>query len=129
MRPIDFFFSRLGRLEAAPSFDGKQLARLSGDFAALVSPLIGERTAGELFNRALKRAECPGGTEKPGRKPSLQNLGAIAAFFTGEFDDATMILGDEDWEDIRETLEEISGEIDINVLTTLMGELLSRGKI
>jgi hypothetical protein len=129
MRPIDLFFSRIGRLEAAPGFDRRRLARLSGDFAALVAPLIGERTAGELFNRALERAGCPGGAEKPGGGHSLQSLGAIAAFFTGEFDDETMSLEDEDWEDIRETLEEISGEIDMNVLTALMGELLSRGKL
>jgi hypothetical protein len=129
MRPIDLFFSRLSRLEAAPGFDEKQLARLSGDFAALVAPLIGRGTAGELFKRVLERMECPGGAEKPGGGGSLQKLGAIAAFFIGEFDDNTMTLEDEDWEDIRETLEEISGSIDMNVLTTLMGELLSRGKI
>ena len=123
MRPIDQFFFRIGRVEAAPGFDEKQLARLSGDFAALVAPLTGKRTAGELFDRALERVERPGGGG------SLRKLGAIAAFFIGEFDDETMSLEDEDWEDIRETLEEISGEIDMNVLTALMGELLNRGKI
>ncbi|MDR1585825.1 MAG: hypothetical protein LBS57_00065 [Treponema sp.] len=127
MRPIDHFFSRLGRLEASPDFDKKQLARVFPDFIALVAPVTGGRAAGELFNRALERMECPGGTGKPGGAPL--KLGAIAAFFTGEFDDETMILEAEDWEDIRETLEEISGEIDINVLTAIMGELLSRGKI
>jgi hypothetical protein len=129
MRPIDRFFSQLSRLEAGPGPDRKQLARVSGDFAALVAPLTGKRTAGELFDRALGRAERSGGPGKPGERPSFQNLGAIAAFFTGEFDDETMSLGDEDWEDLRETLEEISGEMDIEVLTALMGELLNRGKI
>jgi hypothetical protein len=130
MRPIDHFFSQLSRFEAGPGLDGKQLARLSGDFTALVAPLTGARTAGELFDRALGRMELTGGPEKSGgRRPSLQKLGAIAAFFTGEFDDETMSLDDDDWEDLRETLEEISGEMDIDVLTALMGELLNRGKI
>ncbi|MDR1319555.1 MAG: hypothetical protein LBJ90_08010 [Treponema sp.] len=129
MRPIDRFFSRLSRLEAGPVPDKKQLARVSGDFAALVAPLTGARTAGELFDRALGRIERFGGPGKPGGGSSLQKLGAIAAFFTGEFDDETMSLEDEDWEDLRETLKEISGEMDIETLTALMGELLSRGKI
>jgi hypothetical protein len=128
MRPIDHFFSRLDRLEASPDSDKKQIARISIDFISLVAPVTGGRTAGELFNRALERIKHSGSTGKPGGAP-FRNLGAIAAFFTGEFDDETMILEDEDWEDIRETLEEISGEIDINTLTALMGELLNRGKI
>jgi hypothetical protein len=52
----------------------------------------------------------------------------MAAFFLGEYDDS-MSLGDEDWDDIRETLEEAAGEMEINTLTELMAELLKRGLI
>ncbi|GHV75166.1 hypothetical protein AGMMS49940_24680 [Spirochaetia bacterium] len=38
-----------------------------------------------------------------------------------------MPLEGDDWETIRNTLEDVSGEMDINTLTALMGELLSRG--
>jgi hypothetical protein len=40
-----------------------------------------------------------------------------------------MSLADDDWEDIRETLEEVAGEMNMDTLTALMGDLLSRGKV
>jgi hypothetical protein len=76
--------------------------------------------AADLYNRTLNRV--PGGA-------GLQKLGAMAAFFLGDYDEETMPLDKEDWEEIRGTLEDVSEEIDIKTLTGLMGELLSRGAL
>jgi hypothetical protein len=125
MRSIDHFFSRLARLEesrrpgAGP--ESADMAWLSREFASLVGPVIGSAAAGELFGRARERLETRGG--------DLAAFGALAAFFLEEFDDASMSLADEDWEDIRETLEELSGEMNLDTLASLMGNLLARGKI
>jgi hypothetical protein len=94
---------------------------LSRDFAALTGPVIGGPTAADIFDRTRERIQAA-------KTASLRRLGALAAFFLGEFDDTAMELETEDWEDIRETLEDISGEINLDTLTSLMGELLSRGK-
>jgi hypothetical protein len=53
-------------------------------------------------------------------------MGYIAAFFLGEYDDTSMPLEAEDWQEIRETIEDASEEIDIAALTSLMDGLLSR---
>jgi hypothetical protein len=126
MRPIDHFFSRLDKIKNADSAGilnpgAPQLEQLAGDFRELVGPALGRSTAEELFNRAVERI-----AGQP--ISSLEKIGALAAFFIGEFDD-TMVLEDADWEDIRETLEEISGEIDLDTLTRLMGELVSKHKM
>jgi hypothetical protein len=123
MRPIDHFYSRLEKTEgrASKKLDKESAAFLERDFSALLAPALGASAAGELFARARERVEKGGG--------SLTRLGAIAAFFLGEFDDGSMSLTDDDWEDIRETLDELSCEMDLPVLTSLMGELLSRGKL
>jgi hypothetical protein len=125
MRPIDRFFSGLARLEsslrpgAVP--DAALRERLSRDFTSLTGPVIGPVPAEQLFFRAWERLEKRGG--------SLADLGALAAFFLGDFDDSSMSLGDDDWEDIRETLEEVSADMNLEALTALMGELLDRGKV
>jgi hypothetical protein len=125
MRPIDHFFSQLSRLEAAlppgAGLDSASADRLCRDFASLTAPVIGAAAAAELFSRARERLEKRGG--------SLAGFGSLAAFFLGEFDGAAMTLEDDDWEDIRETLEEVSGEINMDTLTALMGDLLARGKM
>ena len=125
MRPIDHFFSRLIRLESSlrpgTALDHAAAEQLSRDFSALVGPVIGAAAAAELFDRARERLEKRGG--------SPAGFGALAAFFLGEFDENSMSLADDDWEDIRETLEEVSGEIRMDTLTVLMGDLLARGKL
>ncbi|MDR1238612.1 MAG: hypothetical protein LBK27_00700, partial [Treponema sp.] len=75
----------------------------------------------QLFIRERERLDSRGG--------SPAGFGSLAAFFLGEFDGASMNLEDDEWEDIRETLEEVSGAMNLNTLTLLMGDLLSRGKV
>jgi hypothetical protein len=120
MRPADHFFSQIERLSARNTAGrGKDTERLRRDFTALVGPVTGAGAAEDFFARMLDRIGSG----------QFARLGAAAAFFLGEFDDETMSLEDEDWEDIRETLTEVSAEINMDALTALMQELLSRGKL
>ncbi|MDR0600888.1 MAG: hypothetical protein LBG42_00770 [Treponema sp.] len=123
MRPIDHFFSQIDRMAKAGKLTagGENAAFLAGEFTALVGPVIGAGAADELLRRTLERAASRGAS------PAV--AGAVAAFFLGKFDDETMSLEDGDWEDIRETLLEVSSEINMDTLTGLMQELLSRGRL
>jgi hypothetical protein len=106
MRPLDQFFSKLASLESSPD-----RSRLEQDFSRLIAPVLGAAAAADIGNRTL----------------DPWKLGFMAAFFLGEYDEKTMPLDHDDWHTIRETLEDVSGEMDINTLTALMGDLLSRG--
>jgi hypothetical protein len=118
MRPVDHFLSQLDKLERAVQIDEDRLVQ---DFVSLCAPVTGVPAAEDLCCSLLDRL-------RNSAPPPLRKLGFAAAFLLGEFDD-TMSLDQEDWEDIRETLEEIAGEMNLETLTTLMGELLSRGKL
>jgi hypothetical protein len=97
------------------------MKRLAGDFFALVGPVIGRLAAEAIYYRTVKRYEV--------QSVTLDKIGSLAAFFLGEYDDESMTLGTGDWEDIRETLEDVADEIDIDTLCALMGELVSRHKL
>jgi hypothetical protein len=127
MRPIDRFFSLLTSLEkTGPEKGGLNAGdktHTAREFSRLLTPIFGSSaTAEDLFYHTLERT----GNQK---NIFLPKIGAMAAFFLGEYDDSNMALGDDDWREIRETLEDVSEEIDIKILTDLMGELLNRGKI
>jgi hypothetical protein len=117
MRPADYFLSKVERVSSAV-LDGQTRRRFEQDFSVLAAPVLGAAAAADLCNRTLDRAA--GGI-------GLRKLGAMAAFFLGEYDEATMPLEKDDWEEIRGTLEDVSEEIDIKTLGALMGDLLSRG--
>jgi hypothetical protein len=117
MRPADHFLSKADRISPA-ALDAQTRRRFERDFAALVSPVLGVAVAEDLYNRTLDRAAPD---------TALRKLGAMAAFFLGDYDEETMPLGQEDWEEIQGTLEDVSEKIDIKILAALMGELLSRG--
>jgi hypothetical protein len=116
----------LDRLERGggdlPAAAEEQIVR---DFTDLVAPLTGREGARDLCGALLGRLR-----ERPGPVGcvSYAKLGYAAAFILGEFDDS-MELGSGEWEEIRNTLEDAAGEMDIKTLTTLMGELLERGKL
>jgi hypothetical protein len=99
------------------------MGRLHDEFVSLVGPVLGPDVAGDLFGRTFERCVQP-----DGGRSSLVSIGGMAAFFLGEYDDS-MALADEDWDDIRETVEEAAGDMDMNTLTSLMDELLKRGAI
>lgn len=134
-RPIDRFYSQLTTLEnrrTAIGLGPEDRDYIVREFTRLIAPMLGAPAAGELCLRTLDRIAGREGAALPAAQPiaapTLQRLGAIAAFLLGEYDD-TVPLEAEDWDDIRETLEDVSGEMDLAALTTLMGELLSRGKL
>jgi hypothetical protein len=114
MRPLDYFFSLAAR-EKDCSPEGK----LGREFVKLSAPILGAGTAADLCYRTGERL---------GEKAGL-TLGYMAAFLLGEFDDETMPLEAPDWIELRETLEDASAMMDLTTLTSLMGELLSRGKL
>jgi hypothetical protein len=126
MRPIGHFIAQLDRLAASLNNgstdrpDLRALDQIEGEFAALISPVIGVSPAQGLALRMRERMEKT-------TAASLRKMGYTAAFFLGEYDDASMPLEAEDWQEIRETIEDASEEIDIAALTSLMSELLSRG--
>ncbi|MDR1443327.1 MAG: hypothetical protein LBI94_00430 [Treponema sp.] len=125
MRPLEHFLSRLDKFEneggELPAAAEEQIVR---GFTDLVSPLIGREGARDLCSALLG-----GLRERPGPAGrSYAKLGYAAAFILGEFD-GSMELDGGDWEEIRTTLEDAAGEMDIKTLTALMGELLERGKL
>jgi hypothetical protein len=86
------------------------------DFTSLVAPVLGKDATADLFRRTLDR------------DGSLDRIDAVAAFFLGE-QEGLEILDSRDWENIRETLRDASGIMNMDTLTALMGILLSLGKL
>jgi hypothetical protein len=119
MRPIDHFISQLDRSPVS-SQDGESLNRIERDLVSLIAPAIGVGPAEDFSGRILDR-------KKTNTTGSLRKIGYMAAFFLGEYDDASMPLEAEDWQEIKESIEDASEEIDIAALTILMNGLLSRG--
>jgi hypothetical protein len=124
MRPVEHFLSQLDRLERGGGGNPAAEAQAVRGFTDLAAPVIGREGARDLCNALLGLSrENPG----PGGVSYLK-LGYAAAFLLGEFDDS-MELGGGEWEEIRFALEEAAGEMDMTTLTSLMGELLERGRL
>jgi hypothetical protein len=127
MRPVEHFLAQLDKFErlslALRNSAEQENAedRITKEFVSLTAPVIGNNTAQDLCFSCLDRLRSQ-------RNPPYSRLGYVAAFLLKEFD-ATMELDSNDWEDIRDTLEDAAGEMDMDTLTTLMGELLSRGEL
>jgi hypothetical protein len=102
--------------------DGSPEDRVSREFVSLAAPVLGAAAAQDLCASVLDRLK----TKPPG---GYLKLGFIAAFLLEDFDDDSMELDDDDWKDIRETLEDASTGMSLETLTVLMNELLSRGKL
>jgi hypothetical protein len=118
MRPVDHFLSRLEKL-AHGSADSQEL--LTREVVSLTSPVIGGMAAADLCDAFLDRARAA--------NPSAYiKLGYAAAFLLGEFDD-TMELEADEWVDVRDVLEDAAGEMNLDTLTALMSDLLSRGRL
>jgi hypothetical protein len=124
---VDHFLSQLDKLERSGAvLDAACEDRLVREFVSLCAPVCGAPAAEDLCRNVLDRLRAA--TNTASSPKALQKPGYIAAFLLGEFDDS-MNLNNDDWEDIRKILEDVSGEMDLETLTTLMGELLSRGKL
>jgi hypothetical protein len=125
MRPVEHFLSQLDKIEGGAVPPGGAEEYIVRTFTGLTAPVIGKTAAADLCGALL---DPPGENPGPGGGIPCLRLGYAAAFILGEFDDS-MELSDGEWEEIRNTLEEAAGEMDLNTLTALMGELLERGKI
>ncbi|MHC6202877.1 hypothetical protein ACYULU_06750 [Breznakiellaceae bacterium SP9] len=126
MTPFNNFYSKLDQLKKsqAPSIlalSNADKEQLINNFTSLLSPILGKNAAADLCNVLLQRLELSS-------LEALDTFGNTAAFFL-EILDYPSLLESEDWRDIQETLEEVSGDIDIDILTRLMGQLLSFNKI
>jgi len=124
MRTSDHFYSELNALErrnrgAAESKIAEDAAR---SFSALVAPLVGADLADEAFSYWLERY----GRADP---PLYSKLGHIAAFFLDDYDDQTMDLGKEDWKALKDIVANAAEDLDIDVLSQLMTDLVSRGAL
>jgi hypothetical protein len=131
MKPIDHFFSQIDSV--IRSFRGNNLIftdregqqsqdRLMQAFSSLTAPVIGKAATNDICLYCINKLE--------GEKPeTLQKLSFIAAFLLGEYDDKSMNLDTDDWNEIKETLNDVSGEINLDTLTELLGDLLNRGKL
>lgn len=91
-------------------------------FKRLVVPVLGEEAASELFLHWRDRYGS-------GETPNFEVLGHLASFIIGEYDDASMKLDAEDWETIREILSAEAETLNLDELTRLMGDLVSRGAL
>lgn len=117
MRPSDHFFTELDRIAKRADLSEAERA-----FVRMTAPVVGEDAAAELFRGWVDRYGS-------GQPPSYAHLGYIAAFIVGEYDDATMKLGDDDWEAIRDVVSAEAESMNLEELTRLMGELVSRGAL
>ena len=124
MRPVEHYLSQLDKMDRGAPQAGAEETALRG-FTDLAAAVIGRDGARDLCNALLGLQREKTG---PGGRLSLIKLGYAAAFLLGEYDDS-MELDTEEWEEIRAALEEAAGEMDLDTLTALMGELLSRGKL
>ena len=124
MRPVEHYLSQLDKMDRGVPQARTEETAVRG-FTDLAAAVIGGDGARDLCNAllGLQREKTVSG-----ERLSYVKLGYAAAFLLGEFDDS-MELDAEEWEEIRTALEEAAGEMDLNTLTALMGELLSRGKL
>jgi hypothetical protein len=124
MRPLEHFLSLLDKMERGSPRDRADETVARG-FTDLTAAVIGREEAQDLCGALLELSR-----EKPGSEERLSYLhvGYAAAFLLGEFDDS-MELDAGEWEEVRGALEDAAGEMNINTLGALMGELLERGKL
>ncbi len=124
MRPVEHFLSELNKRfqNNEPLEEGIETDRLFIAFSNLVTPHLGLQGAEELF-KYWKDSYAAHGA------PDYLRLGYIAAFIVNEYDEGSMTLTREDFEEIRDTLSSLADEMHIDTLTTLMAELVSRGML
>ena len=126
MHPIDHYFSILtgaGRSLSVIDLKAPVLQPNSPparEFSRRLAPVIGADAAERLYSRTV--------TTLAGKKPeALAKLMFMAAFFLGVYEDNTMTLEEQDWRDIRDTIEDASEVMNLDTLTSLMDALLSTG--
>lgn len=122
MRPVEHFLSDLNKRFQNNELleEGFETDRLFISFSNLVTPVLGLQGAEELFKYWKD-------TYAQKRVPDYLRLGFLAAFIVHEFDETTMDLAREDYEELRETISSVAEDVHIDTLMLLMSELVSRG--
>ncbi|WP_041396263.1 hypothetical protein [Gracilinema caldarium] len=122
MRPVEHFLSELNKRFQNHELleEGLETDRLFISFSSLVTPVLGLQGSEELFKYWKD-------TYAHQMVPDYLKLGFLAAFIVHEFDETTMDLAREDYEELRETLASVAEDVHIDTLTQLMSELVSRG--
>jgi hypothetical protein len=142
MLTADHFLSQLAAIASRAAADIPDNKWIAAEFIRLVSPSIGRVPAANLaFTYLFEKRPSPDVSEAVPVVPAvpaadsedkarrLLKLGYIVAFFLGQYDDDSMDLEKEDWQNIRSILEEASDEINIDTLTIHMGNLLEHGAL
>ncbi|NJL26124.1 MAG: hypothetical protein HC902_13805 [Calothrix sp. SM1_5_4] len=123
MRASDHFYSELDAAARRNVVHRALQSRvLALAFSRLVAPVVGDDVALELFNWWQERYGA-------GEGPIWEKLAHIASFVLGDYDGATMDLDEADWEAIRDILSDAAEVLDLDVLSRLMVELVSRGAL
>lgn len=122
MRDVDRFLTELDALghSGTKTVDQQLASRLCDSFCRLTVPVVGAEAAEGLFRHW---ADSYGAKKEPEYLP----LGYLAAFLLREYDGKSMPLDRRDFEEMRDVLSEAAKEIDMDILTELMSELVSRG--
>lgn len=91
-------------------------------FYRLTAPIVGEAAAEELFRFWEERHAAAGAIDWP-------KLGHLASFILGDYDDATMDLNKDDWAAVRDIMSAEAEEMNLEDLTRIMADLVSRGAL
>jgi len=119
MRASEHFYSELDGISRR---NETKLDYAERAFAKLTAPVVGETASEELFRWWAERhaAAAPFRWEK---------LGHLASFVLGDYDDSTMDLDSDDWAAVRDIVSAEAEEMNLDDLTRLMAELVSRGAL
>lgn len=121
MTGVEHFLSELHRLEQQKgSFTEKNLRWVYEQCAALLKNTFGSVVVDELFSYWKDNY----GVQDP---PRWLVLGYLAAFLCREYEESSMPLSVQDFEEIRLTLDSAADEIDIAVLTELYSFFVEKG--
>ncbi|MCX7656514.1 hypothetical protein [Treponema sp. J25] len=121
MTGVEHFLSELHRLEQQKgSFTEKNLRWVYEQCAALLKSTFGSVVVDELFSYWKDTY----GVREP---PQWLMLGYLTAFLCREYEESTMPLSVQDFEEIRLTLDSAADEIDIGVLTELYNFFVEKG--
>lgn len=119
MRPSDHFYSEL---ESTARHGDVQPKSAEHSFTRLTAPVVGDVAAGELFRFWEERHAAA--------KPiQWEKLGHLAAFILGDYDDASMDLDKKDWEAVRDIMSAEAESMNLDDLTRIMADLVSRGAL
>lgn len=119
MKAVDHFLSILER-NFSPNIQDSDLQFLRHNFYTYSKPIIGSTGSASLFEYWRKNYLQED-------RASFMKLGYLAAFLMEEYEAVSMPLDQEDFLELRDTLNDAAEEMNMDVLTSLMSMLVSSG--